>query len=265
MDELKRNGSGYYDPTAYKAMKIYEREEGKMEVYRGDIFFVTGSGGKVTGSEIKQDRPAVVVSNDMANKYSPVVEVVFLTSIDKAKHLPTHVDIICQIPSIALCEQVNSVSKSRLVTFIRSCTDKEMKSIDKALMISLGLEETKPKGNSDGAVKALNEEINGLHMMLKCAENTSNERGKLLEDSQKQLSEAIEHIEKLNVELAELETAKLVNENALKRTVQLLKEENDELKKTSAAYSPAEVIALRTERDLYKAQYEMMFERLIGA
>lgn len=263
MDELKRNGSGYYDPTAYKAMKNYEREEGKMEVYRGDIFFVTGSGGKVTGSEIKQDRPAVVVSNDMANKYSPVVEVVFLTSIDKAKHLPTHVDIICQIPSIALCEQVNSVSKSRLVTFIRSCTDKEMKSIDKALMVSLGLdEEIKPKGNLDGAVKALNEEINGLHMMLKCAENTSNERGKLLEDSQKQLTEAIEHIEKLNVELAELETAKLVNENALKRTVQMLKEENDGLKRTS---SPAEVVALKTERDLYKAQYEMMLERLIGA
>ena len=126
-------------------------------------------------------------------------------------------------------------------------------------------EEIKPKGNLDGAVKALNEEINGLHMMLKCAENTSNERGKLLEDSQKQLADAIDHIEKLHVELEELEKAKLVNENALKRTVQLLKEENDELKKTSAAYSPAEVIALRTERDLYKAQYEMMFERLIGA
>lgn len=262
LDELKRNGSGYYDPTAYKAMRNYEREEGKMEVYRGDIFFVTGSGGKVTGSEIKQDRPAVVVSNDMANRYSPVVEVVFLTSIDKAKHLPTHAEVICQIPSTALCEQVNSVSKSRLATFIRSCTDKEMKAIDHALMVSLGLDETKSKGNSDGAVKALNEEINDLLMMLKCSEKNSEERRLLLEDSQKQLSDAIEHIEELNAVLEELEKAKLVNENALKRTVEILKEENDELKRTS---SPAEVIALKTERDLYKQQYEMMLERLIGA
>lgn len=27
MDELKRNGSGYYDPTAYKAIKNLDRED----------------------------------------------------------------------------------------------------------------------------------------------------------------------------------------------------------------------------------------------
>ena len=30
MDELKRNGSGYYDPTAYKAMKNITKEEKKV-------------------------------------------------------------------------------------------------------------------------------------------------------------------------------------------------------------------------------------------
>lgn len=29
MDELKRNGSGYYDPTAYKALKNCENGGGK--------------------------------------------------------------------------------------------------------------------------------------------------------------------------------------------------------------------------------------------
>ena len=111
-----------------------------MKVCRGDIFFVTGN-KKSYGSEQKQDRPAVVVSNDMANKHSTVVEVVFLTSAEKTKDLPTHVEVKCQIMSIALCEQVNSVSKDRLDRYIRSCTEKEMKAIDEALMISLGLKD----------------------------------------------------------------------------------------------------------------------------
>ena len=114
-----------------------------MEIYRGDVFFITGSSGRIYGSEQKTYRPAVVVSNNKANKYSPVVEVVYLTSAEKAKYLPTHVDVLCQIPSVALCEQVSSISKERLGTYIRSCTDKEMKAIDKALIISLGLNEKK--------------------------------------------------------------------------------------------------------------------------
>lgn len=36
MNELKRNGSGYADPTAYEAMKKFTGGV-KMEVYRGDI------------------------------------------------------------------------------------------------------------------------------------------------------------------------------------------------------------------------------------
>ena len=40
MDELRRNGSGYYDPTAYKALKNIEREEEEMEVRKGEIWEV---------------------------------------------------------------------------------------------------------------------------------------------------------------------------------------------------------------------------------
>lgn len=36
VDELKRNGSGYYDPTAYKAMKNIEKGEETMK--RGEIW-----------------------------------------------------------------------------------------------------------------------------------------------------------------------------------------------------------------------------------
>ena len=126
-----------------KILSLPERNEpvggADMEVCRGDIFYITGCGGKIYDSEQKQNRPAVIVSNEKANKFSPVVEVVFLTSSEKAKWLPTHVDVICRIPSVALCEQITSISKSRLGEFVRSCTDAEMKKIDEALMVSLGI------------------------------------------------------------------------------------------------------------------------------
>ena len=43
-----------------------------MNVKRGDIFYVVG--GMATGSEQNADRPAVIVSNDLGNRYAPIVE-----------------------------------------------------------------------------------------------------------------------------------------------------------------------------------------------
>lgn len=40
MDELKRNGSGYYDPTAYQALKKIEGKEKEMEIRKGEIWEV---------------------------------------------------------------------------------------------------------------------------------------------------------------------------------------------------------------------------------
>lgn len=106
------------------------------DYFRGDIFFITE--GAYTGSEQNAGRPGVIVSNDIGNKHSPNVEVVFLTSREK-KAMPTHVDVMCKVPSTALCENIQTVSKERLDSFIRSCTTSEMKSIDNALLCSLGL------------------------------------------------------------------------------------------------------------------------------
>lgn len=103
---------------------------------RGDIFFITE--GTYTGSEQNGGRPGVIVSNDVGNKHSPNVEIVFLTSTEK-KPMSTHVKIMCKVPSTALCENIQTVSKERLDTFIRSCTTSEMKQIDNALLCSLGL------------------------------------------------------------------------------------------------------------------------------
>lgn len=106
-------------------------------IKRGDIYFIAG--GAAVGSEQEADRPAIVVSNDTGNKYAPVVEVVYLTTRKKVG-LPTHVFIgSAERPSVALCEQIVTVSKSRLVRRINRVTTEEMRRIDKALTKSLGI------------------------------------------------------------------------------------------------------------------------------
>ena len=112
--------------------------------YRGDIYYV--SKGVSYGSEQEAGRPAIIVSNDIANKYSPNVLVVYLTSQEK-KPLPSHVPISCKVPSVALCENVACVSKERLGNFMKFCTAGEMAKVDEALAYALGLDfsgEAKP-------------------------------------------------------------------------------------------------------------------------
>lgn len=36
---IKRNASGYYDPTAYTALKNVLEEENEMDVKRGDVVY----------------------------------------------------------------------------------------------------------------------------------------------------------------------------------------------------------------------------------
>ena len=74
----------------------------------------------VKGNEIgKKVRPALVVSNNLMNKGpSGLVIVVPITSKDKK--IPSHIRIDppqggVNVPSFAVCEQVRSISKHRLV------------------------------------------------------------------------------------------------------------------------------------------------------
>ena len=113
-----------------------------MEIRRGDIFFIQKGNVNATGSEQYPDRPAIIVSNDKCNEHSPCVEIVYMTTQEK-KPMPTHVEVMCHVPSIALCEGVQTVSKDRVGDYIRSCTDEEMEAINDALAVSLGIDREK--------------------------------------------------------------------------------------------------------------------------
>ena len=115
------------------------RRERDMEIYKGDIFYIMKpQQHQTTGSEQEAGRPGIIVSNNKNNEHSDVVEIVYLTTREKTP-LPTHVEVMCHVPSTALCEQILSVSKERIGNYIRTCTDAEMAAIDDALMISLGI------------------------------------------------------------------------------------------------------------------------------
>lgn len=134
---IKRNASGCYDPTAYMAIKNVLQEENEMDVKRGDVVYIKKVGITV-GCGQSADRPAVIVSNDIGNKNSTCVEIIYLTTQKKA-YLPTHTEVIAKVKSTALCEQIHTISKERIQGYIRSCTDAEMSAINKCLAVSIGL------------------------------------------------------------------------------------------------------------------------------
>lgn len=108
------------------------------DIKRGDIFMAEDN-VKYNKNHIQQGkRPVIVVSNNACNKHSKVIEVVPMTRQVK-NNLPTHVKIKAVYESVALCEQIKSISKYDMTRYIRTATQQEMIAIDNALKISLGL------------------------------------------------------------------------------------------------------------------------------
>ena len=112
------------------------------EIRRGDLYYAELD--PVVGSEQAGTRPVLVVSNDIGNRYSPVIVAVPITSrrIGK-KRLPTHVEVripqLLKNDSTALTEQIRTIDKLRLKEYIGSLPDCLMTAVDQALAISIGI------------------------------------------------------------------------------------------------------------------------------
>lgn len=111
----------------------------EQNIHRGDIFWVNHPQEGV-GSEMKKVRPAVVVSNEKNNLFSPNIEICYMTTAEKKKRLPTHVEImLISTRNTILCENVYTISKDRLGNYIATLDPDEQALVDRALLISLGL------------------------------------------------------------------------------------------------------------------------------
>lgn len=125
------------------------------ECVRGDIYYIVRE---------DKNRPAVIVSNDMNNRYSPYVEIVYLTTAEK-KPLPTHVDVMAKQLSTAQCENIYTIPKTQLGTYITTCTDKEMQDIDKALCVSLEIKMPDMNEAREKEISSLQTELSVMKRM----------------------------------------------------------------------------------------------------
>ena len=114
-----------------------------LEIKRGSIIMVDLPLGY--GSVQGGTRPAVVISNDRGNKFSPVLIVVPLTSRMDKKFMPTHHTIEPSMinglskTSIALAEQIITVGKDMVRNVIGSLEEMDVNFINRKVMTSLAL------------------------------------------------------------------------------------------------------------------------------
>lgn len=113
---------------------------------RGEIYFVNFDPNNI-GAEIKKTRPALVLQNDIANRYSPITIVATITSYTNKndKIYPTEVFIRASEggldnDSLALLNQIRTVDRQRLTKRLGFLCEETMGSVDIALQISLGID-----------------------------------------------------------------------------------------------------------------------------
>ena len=114
---------------------------------RGDMYYADL--GKGIGSEQEGYRPVVIIQNDVGNKHSPTVIIASITSKRDAKaKLPTHYLLEAEngleLPSLVLLEQLRTIGKRRLSSFIGHLPEKHIQGINHALAVSVGLIESIP-------------------------------------------------------------------------------------------------------------------------
>ena len=119
--------------------EVYKNEKQKNTRRRYVLRYL----GRGIGSEQKGYRPVLVIQNDVGNKFSPTVIVASITSrVGIKAKLPTHYFINTedglQAPSIILLEQIRTIDKKRLDSYIGHLSQKNIDGVNEAILISLG-------------------------------------------------------------------------------------------------------------------------------
>jgi mRNA interferase MazF len=112
-----------------------------LPIRRGDIYAVDLE--PVRGSEQGKVQPALVIQNDVGNRYSPTIIVAAITSGGNSRF---DVNVVVKAPeggltndSVILLNQIRTVDKTRLGRYWGRLSPQTMLVIDEALKISLGL------------------------------------------------------------------------------------------------------------------------------
>lgn len=114
---------------------------GEVSINRGEIWAVDLE--PTRGSEMGKLRPCLVVTNDVANKYSRVVTVVAVTTAAPRKRYPFMVEIpkSASMPrqSWVNCAHVRTVDRNRLGKYYTSLDSDTMRRVNEALLVQFGI------------------------------------------------------------------------------------------------------------------------------
>lgn len=115
----------------------------RKTIRRGEIWLVRFDPAE--GSEIRKTRPAVILQNDIGNRYANTTIVAAITGRYKA--LPTLVELTpskqngLREPCALNLSQLRTISQSRLLKRLGSLEEKYFPEIEQAAWISLGFTE----------------------------------------------------------------------------------------------------------------------------
>lgn len=111
---------------------------------RGEVYLI--SFDSTVGAEIHKTRPALILQNNIANRYSPVTIVAAISSHFEEPLYPT--EVLIREPEgglrrdgVVLLNQIRSVDNRRLVKRLGRLEAQTMVRVAQALGISLGLVE----------------------------------------------------------------------------------------------------------------------------
>lgn len=104
---------------------------------RGEVWWVAFD--PAVGSEIHKTRPAVIVSNDAANRHLARLVVVPLTSNTGRQYPGEALVTLVGKPSKVMADQIMAADKTRLKSQLGTLTKTDMLAVEDAILVHLGM------------------------------------------------------------------------------------------------------------------------------
>ena len=104
---------------------------------RGEVWWVNFDPS--VGGETQKIRPAIIISNDAANKFLNRVQVVPLTSNTGRVYPSEAVVAFDSQISKAMADQMTTVSKQRLINKAGKLSHEDMQKVERVVQVHLGL------------------------------------------------------------------------------------------------------------------------------